>query len=443
MALRSSGAIEADAPESLDRWVEQMGRVDGDVVLYDGRPLYFSFLSQLPAKARKQKDNVLKLKVRQELGLGEEAVYWAARARPIHSRETIELFTVVVRREAMSDVLAWRNRHGLRNLWVGADICAIQALADRGIIPSESVVLNADGRGTTIYQAGDDGARVVKTRFEQGASPEGRRVQELNLSGSRSRVRLGRGEVAPALSALPGLGALPEAPELDFHADGRDTRRLLALAPEASRLDAVVLGGLADLGARRPVMDSLIPIEGKIDRERLLESLAARIQVRMALPVLALGLVLLGASVASVLATTNRRTEEVAERANSLRAGMMRLTEQDGVLSRIATDKQRRMVPVLTKLHEVSPSGIYLDSLNVNADGKVTMNGWTMNENAYNQYLFALRELEGTLFVKKSVQSRAVTKTEIRREGNDRGRRSFKYAFPIDAQLIGWGKNAR
>jgi hypothetical protein len=163
----------------------------------------------------------------------------------------------------------------------------------------------------------------------------------------------------------------------------------------------------------------------------------------MALPVLALGLVLLGASVASVLATTNRRTEEVAERANSLRAGMMRLTEQDGVLSRIATDKQRRMVPVLTKLHEVSPSGIYLDSLNVNADGKVTMNGWTMNENAYNQYLFALRELEGTLFVKKSVQSRAVTKTEIRREGNDRGRRSFKYAFPIDAQLIGWGKNAR
>lgn len=441
LRLFDHGSIDAPAPESLDRWIEREGEPEGNVVLYDGRPMYFSFMTDLPGKARKQRDNIVRLKVRQELGLSDDLVYWAARPRKMGAtRERLELFTVVVRREAMKDILDWRERHAISGLWVGADVCAIEALFDRGVVPSPSLVVNNGARGATLYHS-ESGRQILKSRVAAGGAGNGAAATEAPWPASIPRMRFGRADLTQVFEARPELSRLPEGPALDFQGDGRDTRRLLSLAAEARDLDAVVLGGLADLHARRPAMQSLIPFDDEpASQVALVEAIADRLQVRMLLPMLALGAILCLVSIASVFAVGRSRTGDVIDQAQTIQGELARLRVQSTLLGRIEADKRRPMIPIMTAIHEAAPGGVQLETLNINKDGKVTMSGKTNSEEVFNEFLHAMRELEGDIFVRESVQTPGTSKTEVKREGQNSRQRIYEYKFPVEAQLIGWGR---
>ena len=76
-----SGTIEGPPERTLEGWAAKPRDPRSPIALYDGRPIYFNFSLSLPAKALRQKDRILRLKMTQELGMSEEARFFGPRGR--------------------------------------------------------------------------------------------------------------------------------------------------------------------------------------------------------------------------------------------------------------------------------------------------------------------------------------------------------------------------
>jgi len=367
--LLSKGEILGEAGRCLDEWAQKQAHPPGEIHLYDGRPMVYQFTLCLPRQARGQAESAIKLRIRQELGLGEEAVCWASRVGvAAHDARQLEYATSVVRREALSDLRQWQARHALTALWVGADLCAVDTLFERAAFDSPVVLLNACDQGATLFVREARGTVGKIEVGQHGASDQG----WVDGAERSARLQFGRSDVGAWLRACPPLAALEAAPALRWR-NGHGTR-LAGLAPELLAFDPVILGGIARLEADGPSIESLLRDE--TPRPALsLSQWKETPRLRRRIKTIAVLGLLLAVSLGGVRHQRAVTLERLGARAARLRPTTERLKGQQAVLQRIKTDRAAALMPVLEAIHQAAPPGLALQSLSLNVAGSVRLQG--------------------------------------------------------------------
>ena len=80
--LKEVGEAEGEPARMLEEWVKRLSDRRATIRLYDGRPRYLTFVQNVPQRALAQKDNLIQLRLRQELGRGVETLYYASGVEP-------------------------------------------------------------------------------------------------------------------------------------------------------------------------------------------------------------------------------------------------------------------------------------------------------------------------------------------------------------------------
>lgn len=424
-SLRGTGVIEGSAIQCLDQWMINERERGGEIYLYDGRPMFFSFKTALPARAKKQIDSVVKLKIRQELGLAEDAVDWSVQAKS--SRESpgqLDLFTVVVRKEALDDIRDWKRRHDLRSLWVGADIAAVHTLVSRGLLPAPVLVVNEDPSGATLYHAAGEG-QIAKGRVEQHEQGNGAQLPEMSWGDSTPRASFGGGDRESRIAGHPVLRSLPAAPAVDFNSNGRALRSVGGIGAELSRFDAIVLGGLVDVAERRTPMRSLIADEATAPRAEL--DVVRKVKLQWLVPACIVTVIMLAVSLWGLRGNREQARLDLVRRANSLSTEMGRLTSQEGVLRQIKSQRAELM-PVIGAIYGAAPPGVTFQSLSMTEGGSLEINASTKDQAEPNAFLTALSESD----VLQAIRMPAVKPVVAQGQGGDK---KPTYEFKITGQI--------
>jgi Mor family transcriptional regulator len=255
--VTDSGTIEAGPESALEQWAARLQDRRARIVLYDGRPIYYNFALTMPTEALKQKDRILKLKLAQEIGLSDEAVFWSAQIEPRKDNPgQSDVFMVVARRETMQDIISWRERRRLASVWVGADLCAIRALLGQAAAPLVLVAMDPQG-GATFFHANNIG-QILKEKADERISPRA----DLAWSGATGRMHFG-GEIPGGLyDRYPTLATLQLLPNAQLQHPAAGPSRLSLVPPQILEFDPVLLGGILEHGTGRPPTEDLVRVIG-------------------------------------------------------------------------------------------------------------------------------------------------------------------------------------
>jgi Tfp pilus assembly protein PilN len=393
--LRSRGELQAEPARSLEEWARTELQPQAEIRLYDGRPRYFSFKFTLPRAARSQLESIARLKIRQELGLGEDAVYWTVcpmvEAAPSDSSGPLEMMAIVARRESLRDLVDWRQRHHPAALWVAADLCAIPPLMQAARLESPLLIINSQADGATLFFA-EDQALVTRHRLESanGHLPDPFHWPPLSENPC-PRIHFGPADVAPLLLAHPELAVLAPLAPWKPREDGTSSR-LTLLDPKLPAFDAVILGGIAALESAQPPPPSLIA-------DGLQKPMFATFQQKLNLRRLAPLIVLLGLALIVSLWGIGRQRESarrrLVEQADKLRSRISLLQLQQTVLERIGTERAP-LIPAIEAIHQAAPAGLGLQSFHLGEAGTISLQGSAPNTDA--TYLLNRAMSESNLF---------------------------------------------
>ena len=391
--LKGTGQWDDEPAACLERWASEHPGDPGDVYLIDSRPMVFSFTLQLPVQALRRLDDAVALKVRQELGLSTGEVYWATSrtrgARMPGGAGTVDVFTVVVRREAMRELEAWRERHGLKSLWIGADVAAVRSLVRAEVVPEPVVIVNKDQRGATVYHAGE-GDHVYRGRLNREPQSEPSMSSGMDWNESTPRAEFGRrSEGTPSaptivgtiseLARLPGLSATNMLGDFSRNGNRRlgGAGRLMAAEAGLWEFDAMVLGGVLEACASRPSMTSLLP--GELDRPPL-EQLTRRLNRRQLVLATCGALLLLALSLWTSRGVRGSARERLSERAEQLAPDIAIYRSERDVLKAIRVGRSP-LAPVYQAIHRAAPAGVMLDSISITEKGAVQIHGFARDQN--------------------------------------------------------------
>lgn len=362
--ITASGTIEETPEAALEQFFARKVDRRARIALYDARPIYYNFAFSLPAEALKQKDRILRLKIAQEIGVNEEAVYWAARIEP--RREApgqSDVFITVARRDALQVVVDWRDRHDLANLWVGADLTAVRTLLAQAAEPA--VVVNAEPRGAVTFYHANASRQILKEAADERIMPRA----DLSWSGAANRIQFGGEVPAATFERYPALGELKLIANEQLKAG--PAAALLGLLPtRALEFDPVLLGGVLEHGAGHAPADDLL----RITRPPVLETLLAKFTVER----LAALAILVAAGVGYTAFATHKASvaarEGVLARVQISEPVMRQLVQHETLLRRIKTDR-KPLMPVFEAIHRAAPEGVTLKSLSIGESGALALVG--------------------------------------------------------------------
>lgn len=368
LRLTGQGQVAGGPVQCLDAWLREAAPVEAPTYLYDSRQMVFGFRVELPRAALRRMHDIIPLRIRQELGLTEDAIFWTSRMEPAADRKQIRLRVFVVRRNSLEDVVQWRAERRLDHLWVGCDLAAINVLEEQRATRTPLVVVNAGEAGTTFYYADGQG------RIFKGASPDaGARMPELGWGAGADRALFGREATLDALRANPALSVLTTAPVegwLNHFENG-------AARGEGSLNDAVIIGGALVALARAPAMESLIADAGAPPMEPgTVEKLTRTFTLRQLVTAAALMWVALIGSVWIVGHMKSSLAERLTEKANTVSRRFAPIDESESaVLDRLRIVKADRMYPIFFDLVQAAPNGVTLQRLNIAENGTVQIDG--------------------------------------------------------------------
>ncbi len=392
--LESSGEILSGEPgkaiQCLDEWIGKKMECPGEIYLYDGRPMYFGFITRLPRKAASQIDGAVKLKIRQELGLADDAVCWTTWPNEEKQNAGQAGFsTIVTRRESMHDIRDWQRRHQVEPLWVGADVCAVTALVHAGNLAPPVLVLNACDAGATLFYS-DNGEPMSKARTNLA---DGRDNQDESwlaglAEGRRTRADFGHGDMGRLFEACPSLATLPAVPEADW-AKFVKSKRLALLAPELLRFDAVILGGIVQLDSGAERMESLLREETATPFMAALNRIPYLRRRALTLTTMGLALVL---SLWLIHGQRGSALEKLSQRAGKLKPEIQLLEAREKVLQRVRTDRASALTPFVEAIHQAAPAGLTLQSVSLGASGLVKIQGMAQGTDMANAFFKGISE---------------------------------------------------
>lgn len=373
------GTIEGTPEQTLEQWAARKRNPRAGVVIYDGRPIYYTFALTLPNEALKQKDRILRLKMTQEIGLGEDAVFWTAVVQPKGAEVAqTDVFMVVARREAMRDIIEWGERHKIRHLWVGADLCAIRTLL--GAAGGPAVVVSADAQGATLYHA-NAAHQILKDRVDAKAvrRPEPEWAAEVG--------RLCFGGEAPAILAerYPGLERQGRLDNGQLKRPVPGGPKLTGLSPKLMEFDPVLLGGIMEQALGKPPQDDLIreitppALEVVMAKFTLARLIAATLVVAMAL----------GGSGYWVAKARKVAAAELSQQAAAIEPSLRQLQVQETILRKIKSDR-KPLLPVFEAIHKAAPAGVLVKTLNIGESGNIQIVAMTQSAVAPNQFALEL-----------------------------------------------------
>lgn len=367
LRLLGQGQAAGGAVQCLDAWLREAYPGDSPIYLYDSRQMVFSFRVELPRQAHRRLHDIIPLRIRQELGLTEDSIFWTSRMEPVADRKQIRLRVFVVRRNSLEDVVQWRAEHRLDHLWVGCDLAAINVLEEQRATKTPLVVVNAGEIGTTFYYADGQG-RI----FKGAGADSGAKMPELGWGAGADRALFGRETTLEVLRAHPSLSVLSTAPVegwLNRFENG-------AARGEGALNDAVIIGGALVALARAPAMESLIAEVGAPPMEpNVVEKLSLALTMRQLATATALMCLALIGSIWIVSHMKSSMAETLTDKAKIA----TRLTPIDqsesAVLERIRVGKTSPMYPVLFDLIQFAPNGVTLQRLNIADNGTVQIEG--------------------------------------------------------------------
>lgn len=414
LVLLDSGQIKGEAIAGLESWQVRPEYRPGSVYLYDARPMYYQFRINLPRKAGGRLDQAVKFKILKELGVGAEDVCWTT--WPDEERADAEqnhYCAIVARKQAMQDLLDWKQRAQLNELWVGSDVSAIAALVQAAGRPVDEeapplLVFNGNDSGAMLYFVEAHGAISKAWIKPTGDQDE---TWWAGLAGSQwCLVPFGASAIEPYRQVCPTLTRL---------AQGSPAR--LGIQPgnkpfaqfDASFLDfdAIILGAIRQLESGFPLMPSLLPRDGTSSVLGRLEhpSLHSRIGLLLAF----LLLLLLGLLLWNGHRGRARAGEELSGRTRRLGPVNSLMRAQLDVLARIKKDRAASASTLLEALHKAAPAGVRLQSLTSDASGAVSLEGIAPDSDAASAFYQGLAK--SPLFDPASVQLQEVKKIDAKR----------------------------
>lgn len=401
-----SGRLSGDVATCLSAWSTGKRLKDLEIFLYDSRPQYFSFVVSLPAKAAKEASKIIPLRVRQEIGLGDDAVRWSVR----HLREVngqVELLVFVARNENQDDIAQWRDKNAVKSLWASADLSAIHSYCDASLLDNNvALITELDASAPILYAPQENG---VFARFQPDAGtllPDSTSVTTFQL------------DFATAKSAFPGASE-----RLAADSGERTASRVKAKLPDTvnlSLLDAVLLGGLFEVGYERPKTTSFF---GEVEVASPLLALEKKLKPKpTAMLAASLALVLIG-SFAFSRYVRGADTEKVKEQAKSLDELTELYQEQIDVLSDVKGDRLQ-LIPFIEAVYKVAPADSTLQSLDIAENGLMVIAATTKTQEA------------GTAFFKDLAASNLFDDIQITYLKLDDGKKWVR--LQINAKIRGW-----
>jgi Tfp pilus assembly protein PilN len=441
------GRLEGPPEATLADWANGRSLERDAVRLYDGRPRYYSFALNLPGKAHAQFGLAVTLRVREELGLGERDVAWSTRARRRpEAPGIVELFTVVARRGEVDALEKWAAGRGIGSFWVGADIDAVRCLVETGAVEAPALICNRETGGAALYLARTDGA-VVKGMIAEGTQANGSLPPELSAltaAGAPEGIGFGAADWQWMAASAPGLGA-PRS-DRPLRIGSRRGRGSLALEDETlapGQMDAVLAGGIQDLVARRigpgglrwgpagvcTPMASLAASGDALGAELPLwaQELSRKVKPQMA------AMAGLGAALALVFAlggvwlSRSRAYDRLQTEVATLRAASEINRSQQAVMEAVKRERGQAL-ELLRMVMEAAPGGLQIRSIDLSADGGVTMEAVSRNRGDGDTFFQAL--------------SNAPLLANVRFPINKPGQNNMM-SFQFTAQLKGRGRLAR
>ncbi len=364
LRLLAQGFLQGQPTECLDLWLAGHAAAEVPIYLYDSRPLVFGFRIELPRQVRGQLDQIIPLRIRQELGLDSTAIHWSARLESGAPRDRLRARVFVVRREALADIAAWQSRHDLDRLWVGCDLCAISQLEERLAVTSPLLVINAGDGGATCYYADGQG-RVLKSRGDGPDHPLPSHHQGWDVAASRAifgpEAHLAALRAHPALKKLAGASL---ENWLGIFANGS--------VPTASPFDdGVLLGGALGLAQGPPMIESLLAEAGAPpSRPNPIEQLVARISIRQSAALAAAAMLALAAGLWWAGATREQARELLAARAQELAPAAQIHRSQLEALDRIRSGRAS-MLPLFETVLEAAPSDVAFQRIAIAENGQL------------------------------------------------------------------------
>ena len=281
---------------------------------------------------------------------------------------------VVARREAMKDIVAWREKNRLNHMWVGADVCAIQALMNQAGMPL--VVVQADGRGVTLYHA-NSARQIMKERMDSHTAPQ----PDMGWSGAAGRIHFGAEAIDGLFDRYPTLGALPPVAVSRLQQNAASGPRLDALPPQFQAFDPVLMGGIIDHATGHPPIDDLIREITPPPLEVILEKFTMK---RLAAGT-AIGALMLVLSIAWIVSARTGARERLNAQATALEPSLRQLQAQDTILRAIKANR-KPLLPVFEAIHKAAPQGMVLKLLSVGESGTIQMEGQTQSGETPNQF---------------------------------------------------------
>ncbi|MCE5229986.1 PilN domain-containing protein [bacterium] len=385
LKLITQGQSAGGPVQTLNAWLRDSQPGDAPIYLYDSRPLVFSFRVELPRAAHRRLHQIIPLRIRQELGLTEDAIFWTSRMESSSDRKQLRLRVFVVRRAALEDVVQWRAEHRLDNLWVGSDLAAINVLEEQRATKAPLVVVNAGAAGTTFYYADGQG------RIFKGVGPEtgATRLPELGWGAGADRALFGRETTLQALRSNPALSVLATAPVegwMNRFENG-------AGHGEGALNDAVIIGGALVALARAPAMESLIAEVGAPPIEpNAVERFGRQFSMQQLAAATTLMCLLLVVSVWFVIHQRSSLAERLTSRVAAATAGAQIDQSELAVLNRIRQSRSSPMAPVFFDLLKAAPNGITLQRLTISDTGQVQIDGTVQDMNLTDLFRKSLTE---------------------------------------------------
>ncbi|GEM_PF-4624338 len=415
--LAERGERPGEPVRALEAWFAEARPLRGSLRIFDGRPRFYTFGLTVPATARKQIPDILKLRMRQELGLGEaSAALGVSSWSEADDEGRLGLLAAVARREGLDDLRPLGEALAPEPLWIASDVQAVHALSRKAGLPAGTVVLNADASGVTAFEFDAEG-RVLKRRI---AAPAEHSSAEIEPEGSASSGRLTFGAQSD-VGEGPWAGALGALPERELAlTNGRRPFHVPSAVAELGRFDAVLLGGLLSLADADLRMESLIPDERP--RWARLPWLS-RVSPATALIWAAASLALLGLSVWGVAGIRDRARERLVAEAQALTPRTTLLQSQERVLRRIRAERAP-VIPLIRALHEAAPQGLQLNTLKLSENGTFQIDGTAGSQEAPTRFFRTIAE--SPLFERVHLQDV--------KGGGPRGR---EFTFQLTAQIKG------
>lgn len=367
------GNLAGEPAQTLEAWTRAQWTGAGRVALYDARPPYYAFTMHLPAGARAGLEGAVPLRVRQELGLGPEAVHASWRVRTEGDKLTVRV--TVVRREALGDLEAWGAAQGIGGLWVGPDSAAIDALAEAAEA-EPPLILDHTGHVIRAWLRGDD-PEPERLAFATAGDPPPA-IREALHRGPPWFFEDGDAPARPAW--LPADAAPPLKLRMALDRIG--------VGEALQRFDAVIAGGLLE--------HVNAPPRGFLNREEPRPRLAVHLETsrrrRLTLACMALAVALLLAGAAVALTGAAAR-ERLTQAARQVRPQIAELGERMDVLEAIQRER-KPLTPVFAALLSALPNDMTLDSLRISESGSLQLSGRAKKPDAPNGFFKAVAELE-------------------------------------------------